>query len=473
MSREWSEIARRVLLALIPIGLALAFWWVQPHIIIDADTPRYLANSPMRTATYPLFLDVAYGPALLPLQLLLFAAALAWLAIYSSRFLPWLLCVAMVVAIGANPYVWELQASIMSEALTIPLLAIIVGCVLGFLIEKRTALVVVAAILGGLATTIRPPLLPFILTLLVAVWITTELPTKKRLTVLVVLAWLAPVAAERLYSQVVHGSELTSPMGRALFMKSAVIDAPETAVQGDALDRRLVQFINGDYGPVRRLVDRATDRDVRNILVANYEACAGYPCLMSIVDSYNVEEAELHRRLAHIGLSRLLTNPAGYLELAATEYERLWLLHPRKVPALATKYNVFLAREAPIPFERQLGEIAQPTPASEQKQIYRLNRAAFLGIGVAAAILTVGLAFWRRGPLLQSAFALLVGTQCVLVFGTLVGSGLPRYTMGMWPALISAELFGLVGLLALWKPNWFHRVNTDGRVYSSARSARA
>ena len=33
-------------------------------------------------------------------------------------------------------------------------------------------------------------------------------------------------------------------------------------------------------------------------------------------------------------------------------------------------YNAFLAREAPIPFERQLGEIAQPTPASEQKQLY-------------------------------------------------------------------------------------------------------
>lgn len=458
LSQSWKR-ARRIILAVIPFGIALVFWWVHPNITIDADTPRYLANSPFRTATYPLFLDLAYGPALLPFQLLMFAAALSWLALYSTRFLPLLVCAALVLALGANPYVWELQASIMSEALTIPILTIIVGCVLGFLFEKRTAQIIVAAVLGGLATTIRPPLLLFILTPLAAVWITPRIQHRHRLrlSVLIVLAWVSPVVIERVYSQAVHGPELTSPMGRALFMKSAVINAPETRFQGnDALDRRLIQFLNNDYEPVRRLVRRAPDRDVRNILVSNYEACAGYPCLMSIVEPFNVPEAELHRRLVRIGLARLLTNPTGYLGLAATEYERLWLLHPRKVPALASKYNAFLAREAPIPFEMQLGEIAQPTPASEQKQLYRLNRSAFLTIGVLAAILTVGFAFWRRGPLIQAALALLIGTQAVLVFGVLVGSGLPRYTMGMWPSLIAAELLGLVGLLALWKPDLFN-----------------
>ena len=94
---------------------------------------------------------------------------------------------------------------------------------------------------------------------------------------------------------------------------------------------------------------------------------------MSIVKSSNMPEPELHRRLATIGRARLSTNLTGYLELSVTEYARLWLLHPRKVRALAMNYNAFLAREAPIPFERQLGEIAQPTPASEQKQLYQLK----------------------------------------------------------------------------------------------------
>ena len=455
MSRAWStESLGRSFLALIPIVIALAFWWIQPEIIIDADTPRYLDNSPMRTATYPLFLDVAHGPALLPIQLFLLAGALAWLAVYASKFLPWFVNAAMVLAVGANPYVWELQASIMGEALTIPLLTIIAGCVLGFLKEGRRALIVVAAVLGGLAATIRPSLMPFILTPIAAVWITPKLQSRIKLSVIIVLAWMSPVVVERLYSRAVHGSELTSPLGRALFMKSAIIEAPATKYQSsDHLDRRLVEVLNEDFEPVRRLIDRAPDRDVRNILLANYEPCAGFPCLMSIVEPFHVDEAELHRRLVDIGLARLSTNPAGFLELAATEYERLWLLHPRKVPALATKYNAFLSREAPIPFEAQLGEIAQPTPTSEQKEIYRLNRATFIAIGILAATLTIAFAFWRRGPLIRTSFALLIGTQAVLVFGTLVAPGLPRYTMGMWPTLIPGVLFGMVGLVGLWKPS--------------------
>ena len=154
------ERAQRSFLALIPFGLAIAFRWVHPHITIDAESPRYLVNSPMRTATYPLFLDVVYGPALLPLQLLLFAGALAWLAVYASKFTPWFVCGAMVLAVGPNPYVWELQASIMSNALTIPLFTIIAGCVLGFFNEKRRALIVLTSMLGGFATTVRPPLPP-------------------------------------------------------------------------------------------------------------------------------------------------------------------------------------------------------------------------------------------------------------------------------------------------------------------------
>ena len=446
------KMTGRILLAVVPFVLALAFWWVHPDIIIDADTPRYLDNSPMRTATYPLFLDVAYGPALLPIQLFLFAGALAWLAFYASKFLPWFVHVAMVLAVGANPYVWELQASVMGEALTIPLLTIIAGCVLGFLNEKRPALIVLAAVLGGLAATIRPSLMPFMLTPLAAVWIAPKLQSRIKLSVIIVLAWMAPVVAERLYSRAVHGSELTSPLGRALFMKAAIIDAPPTKFQSNGhLDRRLVEVLNQDFEPVRRLIDRAPDRDVRNILEANYEPCAGFPCLMSIVEPFNVDEAELHRRLVDIGLARLSTNPAGYLELAATEYERLWLLHPRKVPALAAKYNAFLSREAPIPFEIQLGELAQPTPPSQQKEIYRLNRATFIAIGILAATLTIAFAFWRRGPLIRSSFALLIGTQAVLIFGTLVAPGLPRYTMGQWPTLVTGVLFGLVGLLGLWK----------------------
>jgi hypothetical protein len=244
-------------------------------------------------------------------------------------------------------------------------------------------------------------------------------------------------------------------MGRQVFMKAAVIDAPPTAVAfPDPLDRRLIHALNYDFEPVRRLIHRAPDRDVRYILMTNYEACAGYPCANSIVRGFRGSEAELHRHLLKVGLARLRSNPMGYLWLTASEYPRMWLLHPRKHPDLAPKYNAFLAREAPIPFERELGEVGQPTPKAEQRPILRLNRAAFAGVGILAALLTIGFAVWRRGTLTRAAFSILLGTQAVLVFSAFLGVGLPRYAMGMWPTLMAGELLGMVGLLSLWKPRY-------------------
>jgi hypothetical protein len=441
---------RVAFLALIPFGLALLFWKLHPNLVWDADSASYVGGWPMRTATYHLFLKLFYGPMLLPMQLLLFAAALSWLAIQSSRSLPWLACAAMLAAIAGNPYVWELQASVMSEALTTPLLTIVVGCILGFVTTRRPAALILAALLCGLMTTIRPSLLLFILTPLCALWAGLKIPGRVNVTAVILAVWLAPVIAERLYSKVVHGSELTSPVGRNIFMKGAIIDAPPTALASpDALDRRLLAAVNRDYEPVRQLIDRTNDRDVRYILMSNYEACAGYPCGDSFVNGFHVSEAELERHMLRVGIARLRSNPVAYLELAASEYQRMFLLHPRKHPDLAPKYNAFLARESPIPYQSFLGEQGQPTPPDQQQPLLRFNRATFALIGILAALMTVGFAFWRPNRRAEAAFALLVGTQAVLLFTTLLGVGQPRYAMGMWPSLIAGELLGLLALLGL------------------------
>jgi hypothetical protein len=446
-------IARASFLLLIPFGLALALWLVHPDLIMDVDSASYLTGSPARTATYPLFLDLFYGPALLPVQLLLFAASLSWLAFYSSKFLPWLASAAMMLLIAANPYVWQLQATILSEALTTPLLTVVVGCVLGFVATRRPALIVIAAFLCGVATAIRPSMLPFIVTALCALWIGPKIEKPWTILAVTALAWIAPLVAERAYSRAAHGRELTSFIGRNIFMKGAVIDGPPLLLSSnDPVDRRLTKAVNEDYEPVRRLIDQVSDRDVRYILMTNYEACAGYPCGDSFVKGFGLSETELERHMMKIGVARLKSNPIAYLKLAATEYQRLWLLHPRKHPDLAPKYNAFLAREAPIPFQSLFGPEAQPTPASEQKQILRVNRAAFALIGIVGVAMTILFAFWRPGKRVEAAFLLLLGTQAVLVFSTFVGVGQPRYAMGMWPALIAGELLGIVGLVEWWKP---------------------
>jgi hypothetical protein len=434
-------------LAFLPLCMALAFWWIHPAITIDADSERYLTASPMRTATYPLFLRIANGPALLPIQLFLLAASLSWLAVYTRRSLPWIACAAVVLAVASNPYLWQLQSSIMSEALTIPLLTLVVGCIVGFCVSKRSGPIVAAAFLAGLATTVRPPLFPLILSPLAAVWIAPGLRARFNHSALILVAFTAPIAAERLYSHAVHGSELTSPLGRTLFMKAAVLDAPPTTIaSADPLDNKLAHLLNDDFEPARQTIHKASDRDIRYILLSNYEACAWLACISSIIEGSHVSEAEMHRHMFRLAVARLLSNPWGYLELVATEYHRIWLLHPRKLPSIASKYNRYLAQNSPLPFQAQMGIEGQPTPLAEQKQIFRLDRAAFAGLGVLAALMSVGLAFWRRSFLHQAAFALLIGTEAVLVFGAFVGVGFPRYAMGMWPTLIGGVLFGMLGL---------------------------
>lgn len=445
-------------LAIVPFLMAAALWWLRPHIAYDTDSFRYLTASPMRTATYPLFLRALNGPALLPLQLFLFAAALAWLAFYSTRFLPWIVAAAMVLAIAANPYIWQLQGTVMSEALTTPLLVLVVGCIVGFAATGQRSLLVAAALICGVATTARPSLVPMVVTPLCAAWIAPKLEGRAKLSALILLAFATPVAVERLYAHLAYGSAVTSPMGRQLFMKAAVIDAPATpASSGDPVDQTLARELNDEYAPVRQLLHRTTDRDIRWILLTNYEGCASYSCFTGVWNQFHVPEAELHRRLFAVAARRLEANPVGYLELTASDYLRMWFLHQRKVPTIAPKYNAFLAREMPLPFQTLVGEEGQPTPAAQQKSILRANRAAFALVGILAAAMSIGFVFWRRGPLAQAALSLLLGSQAVLVLSAFVGSGLVRYTMGMWPTIIAAEALGVAALLAAWNPQLLAR----------------
>jgi hypothetical protein len=435
------------LLALLPFCMALVFWWFHPAITIDADSARYLAASPMRSATYPLFLKLANGPTLLPIQLFLLAASLSWLAAYTRRFLPWTACAVLVLLVALNPYVWQLQSSIMSEALTLPLLTLVLGCIVGFSVTRRPGPIIAASFLAGVATSVRPPLVPLVLAPLAAVSLAPRFGARLKHIVMVLLAFAAPVAAERLYSEAVHGSEATSPLSRTLFMKAAVLDGPPTTIAAnDPLDDRLIRFVNQDFEPARRTIDKASDRDVRYILLSNYEACAWLACISDIIDGSHVTEAELHRHMFRVAIARLTSNPWAYLQLVATEYHRIWLLHPRKHPGIAPKYNAFLARNSPLPFQAQMGEEGQPTPQSEQKQILRLNRAAFASLGILAALMTLGLLCWHRSSLHRAALALLLGTEAILVFSAFVGVGFPRYAMGIWPTLIGGVLFGILGL---------------------------
>jgi hypothetical protein len=231
-------------------------------------------------------------------------------------------------------------------------------------------------------------------------------------------------------------------------MKAAMLDARPVAPASSApLDQRLARFLNDDFRPVRQLIRRAPDRDIEFILTTNYEACAGWECLGPVARDFTVPEHVLHRHLFSAGLHRIKANPTGYLRLNIQDYAKLWLLHPRKDPAIAKRYNEFLAREEePLPFSRELGELGRPVPEGQQRLLYSFNRLIFAGMGVLALLLPLLLMVYRPGPLASISLVSLVGMQAALIAGSFVGTGLPRYPMGFWPILIGGLFSGLYAL---------------------------
>jgi hypothetical protein len=438
----------RGLLLVVPLMIAFAYWFINPTILIDADSPRYLAGDSMRTATYPLFLKAMPSPVLLPAQLMLFALSLAWLGFYTSKYVGLPMATGMAGLSALNPYVWQLQATIMTESLTTPLLVVFTGLLVGFAATGKRGPILLAAVIVGIGASIRPSLLLLLVGPLSLVWLGQRMRSRISQTLMILLLCAAPIAAERLYSKSIHGDDLHSPLGLLLFMKSAVVDAPPTIAKGQgAFEKRTAEFLNRDYEPVRRLIAEAPDRNIRYILLSSYEACAAYTCgEESVFKHFPMREAERYRRLGAIGVQRLRSNPFGYFSLTLSELHRMWLLHPRKQQDLAKDYNRYLATNSPLPFQSYLAEYGQPTPQSDQRSLYGIQRIGFAAIGLVSAILAAALIFFRGNPIARAGLAVLLSAQAVLIFTAMVALGLPRYAMGVWPLIASGLVLGSAGI---------------------------
>lgn len=428
-------------LVAVPILLALAFFAILQTVQLDGDSPCYLQWCPKRTSVYPTFLDLIGLRLLLPVQLALFAAAASWLAWYSFKlFDSLLLSAALTLGTLANPYLWQLQGSVMSEALTTPLLIVLLGCVLGYAAKRQASLLAVAAFCAGLAAAARPSLLPVVAMPLVAAgFLGSSARGKLSLIGLCIAAWLAPIAADRIYTRAMLGERKTSLAGRHMFAKAALIEAPPLDRSLMArVDRKLADIVERDFAVVRQTL-KPLRGNVRDVVRLNYEVCIQYACGDSATRGLRLPRSELDDGLFRVGLARIEQNPRGYLSLGWDNYRGLWLLHPRKHPDLAREYNAYLGAASPLPFQQFLGEEALPVPDDQQHGLYRIDRALLAMIGLALPLLFVVLVpmLWRRKePLLVVALSAIVGLEAVLVFAALFGVGIPRYVMGMWPVVV-------------------------------------
>jgi hypothetical protein len=454
--REQIRLIFLIALTALPFLIGIAFVSLRPDIVHDPDSITYQNWSPIRTSGYAIFLDIADGPYLLHIQVFLLSAAAAWLGFYVYRLfgslsMAWLIVIGLV----GNPFLWLLQGSILSEALSTPFLLVFTGCLLGFTASRRTAWILTASVVAGIIATIRPAGLPLIAAPVLAVLLVGSytLSSRLKLLALCVCLWLVPVASDRLYSRAVHGEKLTSLAGRHMFAKAALIDAPSVDTTGfTPLELKLAALAEVGYQPVRRELERLNGSSVHDVLRPNYEVCIQYACTNGAISFLQLPEHELNEGLLNVGLARLKQNPLGFLRLAWDEYLGLWVFHSRRHPLLADDFNRYVAQAGPLPFQRELGPDVLMVPEADQNPLFRVTRPFFIILGSSVALIMIAfgwliLVHRKRCALLLAAFICATTVEAVLVFNALTGIGIPRYTMGLWPLIVCAAFIGALSML--------------------------
>lgn len=448
LQRQWIRHSHVVLKGSLglPFLMALALWWRLRVPLLAGESPCYIQWCPKLTSVYPTLVNALDQSALLPVQLTAFAitiSVLVWVVYRASdSALP-----ALVLMLGliANPFLWQLQGSIMSEALTTPLLIAMLAAVVVYLQKDNVGALLAAALAAGVIGAARPSDLPVVLLPLMAAALSpaSHLRRKGFLSLGVVAIWFAPVAVDKAFTTWSLGAQKTSLTGRHVIGKATIIDAqPLDRSLLSPLEVRIADVVEKEFAPIRQTIQRAPPGTVRDLVRFNYEVCVQFACTDSQVGLLSVPRPTLDAALIKIGLARLRQQPLEYIKLVFAEYRGLWLLHPRKHPCIAPKYNAFLEIQGRLPFQELLEVEGHPVPESEQLPLYRVTRAVFLAFGIATHALLICLAWLclrgsRDRPLLASLASLTAGLAC-LGFIACVGVGIPRYTMGMWPLLIFA-----------------------------------
>jgi hypothetical protein len=152
-------------------------------------------------------------------------------------------------------------------------------------------------------------------------------------------------------------------------------------------------------------------------------------------------------------MARIRREPWAFVRLMAMNYQSLWTIDRLHHPDRAARLSAFIAARRPLPFERQAFSLEpdqvlefQPTPRVRYVQtvitVVELWTAAFALAGL------IGLATRRHlPPLLAIAATAALAAHGSLLLTATLAAGFSRFTLGVWPAIVAATLFGLWSIL--------------------------
>ena len=422
--------------------------------ITTPDSVHYLDMTPIVPMGYPLFLKLTGAGGAIVAQPILYAAALTMLGreIIRGTHNTWL-AIAAVGGCMVLPQIRDYHASILSESLFLTLLVVFVALSVRFVHHPAPRLMVGLAIVVGASALVRRTGLAFVPVMLVMVLMQRP---RLRTCVALFVAALAPFAVivglEQAIAPVVHAGAASSLLGRHMFAKAALIEAPASAAQDhDSVRRALDAQLEGHLAPIREVLLGAPDR-VRGVLTLYYETCLQGGCADE-ARALTGEQTEARQTdvLGAAGLARIRRAPLNFLELTWLDYRSLWTVNRLRHPDTAPALNQFLAEHRPLPYEHYALALGpdrtltfEPSPAVR----YAQYAATFVAI-LTGTLALIGIAAAATGRQLPPALAVAsvsaLTAHAGLVLTALLAAGFSRFLLGLWPALVVACAFGAFG----------------------------
>ena len=424
--------------------------------ITTPDSIHYLNMTPNVPLGYPFFLTITGGAGATIAQPIIFAAALALLGreIVRTARSTWL-AIAVIAGCMVVPQIREYHASILSESLFLSLLVLFLGFSIRFAYYPTWRLMVVVAVTVGLAAIVRRTGFAFVPVMLVMVLLQRHHLRGSQAWLFFVAA-LAPfgviVGSEQVLAPIVHAGAPSSLLGRHLFAKAALIDAPPPPPSQDPVRRALDEQMETSLAPIRAMLARAP-YSVRGVLTIYYETCLQGGCADEArALTREKDEARQTEVMGAAGLARIRRAPLNFLKLTWLHYGSLWTVNRLRHPDTAPALNAFLAAHRPLPFEHYALALGpdrtlqfEPSPHVRYAQWGILVIAAFTGVLAISGIIAAALGL-RLTPAFVAACSAALAAHSGLVLTALLAAGFTRFLLGLWPGLVVACVFGAYAL---------------------------
>ncbi|HUQ89095.1 MAG TPA: hypothetical protein VM096_16170 [Vicinamibacterales bacterium] len=426
------------------------------------DSFHYLNATPIVPLGYPFFLKIFGARGAIVAQPILFGAALAFLGREIVRFTrrTWL-AAAVVIGSMALPQIRDFHASILSESLFLSLLILFLALSVRFAYHPTWHWMVLIATAAGLGATVRRTafaLLPVMLLMVLFQRHKLRGSQPALFFVAAVAPFLVIIGAEQATAPVVHGGASSSLMGRHMFAKAALIDAPPATPAADHVHAALDRHLEEDYAPIRAFLASAPP-DIRAVLEIYYETCLQGGCVdRSRALMPNLNEAQQTETLGAVAMARIRRAPLAFAQLAGMNYISLWTVDRLRHPDRAAALTAFVASHRPMPFEElafslEPGEVLafEGSPRVRYMQwaigIVGVWTAAVALVGIAAAF-----AMPPLPPLFTIAAASALAAHSCLLLTAILASGFSRFTQGVWPAIAMAAVVGAYCAVMLARP---------------------